>query len=334
MSERPIMIVGEAWGAQEEEAGKPFVGPSGKLLWSMLSAHGISREECYVTNVFNFKPMPTNDVSNLCGPKPVGIPNYPALTKSLYVKKEYWPELVRLFDEVKRVNPNVIVTLGGTPLWALTRGAATLSRVRGTPILSTSGHKILPTYHPAAIFRKAQLRPIVYADLGKVRRESEYPEIRRPSRTIYIAETISDIRDYEAEHMTPGQLLAADIETQQGQITCIGFAPSASSAIVIPFVSFADNGSWWITKGLERQAWEIVRRWLREYRIVGQNFSYDAKYLWTTMGIPSPGWTDDTMLLHHSLFLELEKSLGFLGSCYTNEPSWKFMRSGTLKKED
>ena len=69
---------------------------------------------------------------------------------------------------------------------------------------------------------------------------------------------------------------------------------------------------------------------------IGQNFSYDMQYFWRTVGITCPKFFGDTMLLHHALQPELEKGLGFLGSIYTNEPSWKFMRQEhfTLKKGD
>ena len=70
-------------------------------------------------------------------------------------------------------------------------------------------------------------------------------------------------------------------------------------------------------------------------RIVGQNFLFDIHFLWRTVGITVPNATDDTMLLHHALQPEMEKGLGFLGSIYTREPSWKVMRkTGTTKRED
>ena len=69
--------------------------------------------------------------------------------------------------------------------------------------------------------------------------------------------------------------------------------------------------------------------------IVGQNFLYDINHLWANYGITVPHATNDTMLLHHALQPEMQKGLGFLGSLYTNEASWKFMRhSETIKRED
>jgi uracil-DNA glycosylase len=62
----PIMIVGEAPGRDEEDAGKPFVGVSGQLLDKMLASIGLSRAtNCYITNLVNWRPpgnrTPTQD---------------------------------------------------------------------------------------------------------------------------------------------------------------------------------------------------------------------------------------------------------------------------------
>jgi hypothetical protein len=59
-------------------------------------------------------------------------------------------------------------------------------------------------------------------------------------------------------------------------------------------------------------------------------------YMLRTVGIAARRMKDDTMLMHHALQPEMEKGLGFLGSVYTDEPAWKFMRAKheTLKKED
>jgi uracil-DNA glycosylase family 4 len=51
-----IMIVGEAPGAREDETHKAFVGPAGALLTELLSEAGISRDECYITNIAKCRP--------------------------------------------------------------------------------------------------------------------------------------------------------------------------------------------------------------------------------------------------------------------------------------
>lgn len=334
-----IAIVGEAWGEKEEEQGRPFVGTSGWLLDQLLSQAGIARRDCFVTNVFNLRPRPSNDVKNLCGTRPEGIPGLPELQRGKYVLRKYEPELDRLFKELADVQPNLIIALGATASWALLRSSG-IRAIRGAtttthPAVSErigGVHKVLPTYHPAAVAREWSIRPVVVADLEKAKRQSATPEFVRPRRLVWIKPTLQDLADYERDYILPAARVAADIETKQEQITCIGFAPSPESAIVIPF--FCEDGrSYWGTASDELRAWGFVRRWLALRPTTFQNGLYDINFLWRVYGIPVPLAEHDTMLLHHAMQPEMEKGLGFLASVYTDEASWKFMRKGQMKHD-
>ena len=68
-----ICIVGEAWGEEEAKQRVPFVGAAGYALTQMLDEAGISRADCFLTNVFQQHP-PGNKVEWFCGPKAEGIP--------------------------------------------------------------------------------------------------------------------------------------------------------------------------------------------------------------------------------------------------------------------
>lgn len=335
MTAYPLMIVGEAWGAEEAKEGRPFVGASGSLLRQVLSRCGIDIKHAYLTNVFNLKPEPTNDISNLCGPKDCAVPGLPRLANGKYVRAEFKPELDRLYYEVESVRPNLILALGSTASWALTKVSG-IRKIRGAPLVGHAGVKVLPTYHPAAILREFSLRAVLFADCKKAAREMQFPELVRPQREFWLEPTLEDLALFEP-YILESNKVSVDIETWQRQITCIGFAPSPGRAIVIPFCTKAQpDGNYWRTLEEELIAWNYVRSWLRRGpKVVGQNFLYDARYLWERYGIPPITMAEDTMLKHHALYPELEKGLGFLGSIYTDEPAWKFMRSGgTLKKED
>lgn len=334
-----IMLVGEAWGEKEEETGVAFSGTGGWLLDQMLSQAGIARRDCYATNVFNLRPKPSADIKTLCGPKAEGIPGLPPLAKGQFVRAQYAKELERLYAEVKAQRPNLIVALGATATWAFLdtsgikqhRGAIAPASMRVSEKLGFSA-KILPTYHPAMVGRDYSQRPVVIADLSKAKRESAFPEIHRPVRNIWLYPTIEDLARYEQEHILSSELLSIDIETKGDQITCIGFAPSPDSAIVIPLFSTDNHRSYWSTPGEELAALNFVRRWCAMKPSVFQNGMYDIKFLWQRYKIPMPLATEDTMLLHHAWQPELEKGLGFLATLYTDEASWKFMRKG--KKHD
>lgn len=295
--------------------------------------------ECYRTNVFNLHP-PGNDLRHFLGPKSAALGGYPNLVlpkgKSHldpggnFIRAEFEPELERLGDELIEHNPNIIVCLGNVALWALI-GKTGITKLRGTTlpsILTVDGFKLLPTYHPAAVLRNYDLRPTVIADLMKAKRESAYAEIRRPQREIWIEPDLHDIQHFVSNYIG-STLLSVDIETSGSRITCIGFAPSHDRAIVIPFDDErSKGGSYWASPRDELEAWRIIRSVLEDPTIpkLFQNGLYDIAFLWRSMKIKVLGAEHDTMLLHHALQPESLKSLGYLGSIYSDEGSWKGMR--------
>lgn len=324
-----IVILGEAWGEAEEAERAPFVGPSGYELTKMLNEARIWRSECFLTNVFNLRPK-GNNIETLCGPRAEGIPGYPALAKAKYLRREYQPELERLGAELIEANPNIIIALGNTALWAMC-GVTGISNRRGTISGSThcvSGFKVLPAYHPAAILRQWDLRAVTVLDLHKARRESSFPEIIRPDRQVWIEPSLQDIEDFYNGYMPGCERLSVDIETVGTQITCIGFAPNASVALVIPFTDpRRAKGSYWPSRDAELQAWNCVHQFLlHPCPKIFQNGLYDISFLWRSYGLRVANPEHDTMLLHHALQPEAPKGLAFLGSVYTNEASWKLMR--------
>lgn len=333
-----IAIVGEAWGEQEERQRAPFVGPSGYELTRMLDEAGIHRADCFLTNVFNLRPRPTNDIENLCSKEKGG--GFPPLKAGKYLRPEFFGEVNRLVRELRDIRPNVTVLLGNTAAWAVL-GNSGISKIRGTVCYSHvfPQAKCLPTYHPAAILRQWDLRAVTVLDLAKAKRESEFADIRRPERIIYIDPSLTDLEWFYDKYLERALSISFDIETAHDQITCIGFAPDPSVAIVVPFVDpRSPQSSYWRTSDEECRAWNFVRRVLAlPCPKTAQNGLYDTHFLWRGYGITVVNWEDDTMLLHHSLQPESEKGLAFLGSVYTNEASWKLMRSRgktTIKRDE
>jgi DNA polymerase len=334
-----IAIVGEAYGEAEERQRKPFVGPTGWHLNKMLMEAGIHKDDCFLTNVFNLRP-PGNDITELCGPKELGIKGYPSLGQgSGYILAKYARELRRLADEIMDVNPNLIIAMGRTAMWAFL-GKTGITKGRGVVQYSThtvSEFKVLPTYHPAACFKNHSYRPIVIADLIKASRECTYPDIRRPSRKIWIEPTLEDLYEFEERYIKSASRLAVDIETSGVYITLIGIAPSPEIAIVIPFpYPGRSKRIYWPNDIIEAKVGAFIARILREpIPKTFQNGLYDISFLWRSARMKVYNAEHDTMLLHHALQPESLKNLGFLGSVYTDEQSWKSMRvKSTIKRED
>ncbi len=334
-----IALVGEAWGADEERARAPFVGYAGRMLNELLRDAGISRSDCFLTNVFNIHP-PGNKLEWFCGPKSSAIPGYPILTASKYVRSEFTPELNRLAREIAAANPNIIICLGNTPLWAFC-GKTGITKFRGVTDLSTHtaiGFKILPTFHPSYLLRgQWNQRPTVILDLKKALRESETDFVQRPQREIWIEPTLKDMEDFYV-HILGSKRLSVDIETAGTIITCIGFAPNDRLALCVPFVDKRKpTRSYWRTNADERKAWLFVKRILESpCPKLFQNGLYDIAFLWRAYGLKVINAEHDTMLLHHALQPEALKGLGYLGSIYTDEGPWKHMREKvtTIKRDE
>lgn len=329
-----ILIVGDTLSERDTETGVPFSDGAGSILHGILRQAGVPKEDVTFTTVIPER-IRIDDI--LTDVPAEAVPGWPTYAPRLSLHSRYALALADFTALRTGLAPDVIVALGDLALWALThqRGFA---KYRGTVLPTFDGlHKVIPTWHPTTIIKQWDLRVIALLDIQKALRQSAFPEIRRPQRNVRLAPTLADIESFYHEHIVLAPLLGVDIETKANQITEIGFAASPSEALVIPFWSRGTcDGNYWPTKAEELRAWQWVRRILAEKRYVGQNFQYDMTYLYKRMGIPSPGFAGDTMLLHHAMQPELKKSLGFLGSIYTDEPSWKFMREGadTLKKED
>lgn len=352
-----IAIVGEAWGKQEAEARRPFVGATGDLLNRLCDEAGLlpegssrelnrvlwskdygKRDKIYaeagirLTNVFNFQP-PGNRIEDLCGAR---WGDLPAIRPGKYLRQEFVGELDRLREEIVCWAPNLIIALGATALW-FASGTGQITKRRGAIAPSPYG-KYLATFHPAYLMRGAwDQRPIVVADLMKAKRESTHPDIRRPARFIYIPDCIADIERIFLE-IEKASLLSIDIETAADQITCIGFAWTKEHSLVIPIFDTTKPDRCYWPEAIEPLVWGWIRRLCGlPMPKVFQNGLYDLHFLWRRYGIAVANCAHDTMLLHHALQPEMQKGLGFLGSLYTDEASWKMMRprgKGTVKRED
>lgn len=361
-----IAIVGEAWGQNEALLGVPFVGFSGLELARVLHEAGIvseappdaslglsnammmnwwaRRTEVFTTNVFAMRPGADNKIENLCGKKAeVGGDAYPLppFRQGHYFKPEYFGELARLAQEIESVRPNLVLTVGNSAAWAFT-GNAKISQIRGTVQTAqycVPGVKVLPTFHPAYILRDWSKRSIMLADCMKARREAQSPEITRPARRILVDPTIDEVETWTARILvSPPAILASDIETVKGQIEMVSFAPSRGEAIVVPFLDpRKPDWNYWPTAELEARAWACVATLCASsIEKLYQNGLYDLQYK-ARRGLRVMGVRHDTMILHHALYPELQKSLGFMGSIYTDEVAWKLMRrakADTEKREE
>lgn len=141
-----LMLVGEGPGAVEDELGRPFVGPAGKLLDRILAAAGFAREQVYIANIVKCRPpgnrLPTPEEAARC------LPNLRA--------------------QMRLIAPRLVVCLGALATQVLVDSRARITAARGT-WYERNGIRIMPTFHPAALLRDPSKKRPVWEDFKKVR---------------------------------------------------------------------------------------------------------------------------------------------------------------------
>lgn len=334
-----IFLLGMFPGKQESAAGRPFVGASGYELRRMLDMVGVKLDDCYRCNVFSRQPDEDNVALFGQSESTPDTRPYGPLTNApiTYLDPQWLHELDRVHAEINSVGPNVVVAMGNVACWALGLGQG-INAIRGSiqSVHLAEGprpYKVLPTIHPASLFRQWDQRVVILADLEKAYNESHTADFNFDNTELWINPTLADLEEFDREYMADATECAADIETKRGQITAISFAPRTDVSLAIPFWRDGDSPNYWSTVEEEVIAWSYVRKWMQREDLIKvfQNGLYDLQYI-PRMKIVPKNCTEDTMLAHHSLYSELKKGLGFLGSIYANVPSWKSMR--TFKKEE
>ena len=133
-----LMLVGEQPGDQEDLAGRPFVGPAGRLLHEALAEAGIDRSDLYLTNAvkhFKWEPRGRRRIHQR--------PNRGEIAAC-----RPWVEA-----ELAVVAPRVLVCLGATAAQALLGRDVRVTRDRGRPLHSRLAPVAFATVHPSTILR-------------------------------------------------------------------------------------------------------------------------------------------------------------------------------------
>jgi DNA polymerase len=148
----PIMLIGEAPGAEEDRQGRPFVGQSGQLLDRMLATIGLDRTTVYITNVIYWRPpgnrAPTAAEIAACQPF--------------------------LERQIELLRPRLIIFAGGIAARALLGLKEGVTRLRGRrfnyPLADGTRIPCLVMFHPAYLLRQPAQKRFAWRDLLAIRR--------------------------------------------------------------------------------------------------------------------------------------------------------------------
>jgi len=140
-----LMFIGEGPGAEEDKQGRPFVGRAGQLLTKMIEAMGLKRKDVYIANIVKCRPPDNRNP----------------------FKEEAQSCIDYLMEQIKTVNPKVIICLGSVAATYLLSIEKQISKLRGE-FVDFNGIRVMPTFHPAYLLRNPSKKKETWEDLKKV----------------------------------------------------------------------------------------------------------------------------------------------------------------------
>lgn len=146
-----LVFIGEAPGADEDRIGVPFVGKAGKLLTKALETLDLYRKkDYYICNICKCRPKnnrtPYEDEENACLP---------------YLR-----------NQIALIKPKIMVCLGATAMSCILGKDWRITRDRGKWV-ERKGFYITATFHPSAILRDENKKPLFWQDLKDIKRKHE-----------------------------------------------------------------------------------------------------------------------------------------------------------------
>ena len=348
-----IALVGEAPGEQEEKAGVPFVGPSGDEVMRALGAAQLRRRDVHVTNVLLCRP-PKNELDNLLAKISADNRERQKRNKELKAKWELGKRANPWLEEpayeslvpspITCCRPRLerelasfrdIIALGGTAAKSVMNTQQNIMSIRGGFVELDAGgglpaRRVMPTVHPSFVLRSPRFMHVFRNDIFKAAQRFRGAATWKPPHIIYHP-TPSQLEEFLNSPGVPYwtyDLETDGIEPLTAKIRCVGIGTSEVVAIVgllgkdgyTRFYSFED----------QQKIIEVMKRFFTDptkLKVGHNSGSYDTNCLNAQWGIwPAPAL--DTILLHRLVESELPHGLGFVGSMYTDAPSWKTDREG------
>ena len=151
-SNSPIMLVGEAPGAEEDKTGLTFMGEVGSLLKKMLLAININKDDIYSTYAVNFRPPEDRK------PTPTEIKRY-----SKFLQKQ-----------ILIIKPKIIILMGSTAMESLTGLNSKISAERGKwkeVIVKNNTYDVIITFNPSYLLRVPENKKHSWEDLKKIKQK-------------------------------------------------------------------------------------------------------------------------------------------------------------------
>ena len=340
------LFLGEAPAKHEVEKGAPFVGESGKELHAAFSEVGIVRTQWHLDNVIACRANVGHD----------GKDYYDGIEYRLRKEKKAgtspdheqhpaWHCAPRL--EKSLALTDNIITLGTKAARAVLPGNPSILNIRGGPIepmVVGRRVKVLPTVHPAFVRRARRWRRVFQADLRRAQRFFA-DNLQWKDPVIYYEPSPDLLRWFLSQS---SRYWSYDVETDAKEplwanLRCIGVSRDATdkeqengyedAAIIVPFKFI--NGQDYPDDYFLAEYTSIFQDVFVDGRVwVAHNGGwYDRLVVENCLGV-TPAPLFDSILLARLVASELPKSLGVVGSIYTDVSSWKADNEGNKLSTD
>ena len=160
----PLLFVGEAPGAEEDEHGEPFVGKAGQLLTKIIETMALKRGDVYIATILKCRPDTPGEAAGNRKPTPAEMATC----------------IPYLHEQIDLIKPKVLVALGATAVEGLLGKTLGITKLRGT-WQTYRGIPLMPTYHPAYLLRNQALseKRRVWEDMLQVMEKLALPITER-----------------------------------------------------------------------------------------------------------------------------------------------------------
>ena len=340
------LLLGEAPAKHEVKKGVPFIGESGRELQAALSEAGMVRTQWHIDNVIACRANVGHD----------GKDYYDGIEYRLRKEKKSgkspdheqhpahhcWPRLYKTLCLTEN-----IITLGTKAARAVLPGNPSILSIRGGPVeprVMGRRMKVLPTVHPAFVRRARRWRRVFQADLRRAQRFFS-DALQWTDPVIYYEPSPDLLRWFLSQS---SRYWSYDVETDAKEpllanLRCIGVSRDANekeqangyedASIIVPFQRI--NGDMYDDPEWVRQYTNIFKDVFIDGRMwVAHNGGwYDRLVVENCLGV-TPEPLLDTILLARLTASELPKSLGVVGSIYTDVSAWKADNEGNKLSTD
>lgn len=311
-TEAKILFVTDTVSGYEESAHRPLQGMNGKLFDRLLIRAGLSRGSVFITQTIRCK----------------GAPKVPKLLQvSVDACKAY------LEEEIRTIQPNVIVPIGSTALRAVMETKnLNITKERGIARFSEKYKcKVIPIFHPAYLMQVPHYEQVTVQDLCRIKHESKSASIvPPPQKKTKVILTLEDFRVFLEEYKR-APVLAVDIETTGlvfwvDKIIGISFSQNAQEGYYIPFVKGSgDRSPLWDTI-FEQELLQGIRELLEgPAEKIFHNGPFDTKMIQANWNVEVKNYCWDTFIMDH-LLDENARGLHGLENCalrFTDLGSYK-----------